>query len=183
VAVPNREKPERLACFFLDPLHLGPLHLADPSAIDADQMIVMRPLKLNLKLRLAARRGDPFGQPAFLEHLERPEYRHFADPLAFEGQVDLIHRDMPLGMQEKIHNLSALLRKPQPLIAQIFLEDLMDPRRVAFAARGPGWEKDKFLGRLRHGLIEIFFQEYELGAGEVKRRGRLSVLSFLLFAI
>ncbi len=161
--VPDREEAQRLAGLFLDALDFGPLHFADTPAIDADQMVMMRPLKLNFEFGLSARRSHTLGQTAFFEHLERSEDGDFPDAFAFESHVDLIHRDMLLGMQKKIHNLLALFGQPESLVSQIFLEDLMNPRGIAFAPGGPGWKKDKFFGDGSHLLIEIDFQYSILG--------------------
>jgi len=95
--MPDGKETQCFAGFFLNPLHLGPLHFADPPALDADQMIVMRALKLDLKLCLPPRRGHALGQPALFEHFERAKDGHFADPLALEGLIDVFHRDMLLA--------------------------------------------------------------------------------------
>jgi len=107
-------KAHRLAGFLLDPLDIRPLHFADPAAFDADQMVVMRPLVFNLELGPAARGGDAFGQPAFLEHFQRAEHRHYADAFSLERQIDLLHRDMLFGMEQEIHDLLALVVSLSP---------------------------------------------------------------------
>src|SRR5258706_15867900 len=65
---------------------------------------------------------------------------------------------MLLRMQKVIHDLLALFRVPQPLLGEVLLKYFVDPRCVAFAARGPGWEKNKFFGERSHVLIETGFQ-------------------------
>src|SRR5258708_40055640 len=79
MAVPERRKAQGFARFFLNPLHLGPLHLADSPAFDTNQMIVMRTLVLDLEFGLPVRGGHALGQAAFLQHLQGPKHRHLAD--------------------------------------------------------------------------------------------------------
>ncbi len=155
-----------LAGFFLDALDLRPLDLADPAALDADQMVVVRTLVFNLKFGMPGGRGDPLRESALFEHLQGPKYRHLSDPLMLERLIDIIHRDMTVGVKEEIDDHLALVRMAQPLIRQVLLKDFMDARDVTLPPRGPGRKKDQFFGGNRgHRLLKLPFNNNELGRG------------------
>src|SRR5258708_17397811 len=85
--VPERFKMQCLAGLVLDALNLGPLDFPDAAAIDADEMVVMRALVLDLELRHAVWGRNALGEMAFLDHLQRSEHGHLADAFGLDRLV------------------------------------------------------------------------------------------------
>jgi hypothetical protein len=134
---------------------------------------MMRTLKFDFEFGAAAGGGHALSQAALLEHFQCTEHSDFADAFAFERLVDVVQRHMPLRVEQKIHNGTALVGQAQVLVGQIFLKDLVYPGRVAFPAGRPCRKKNKFLGGLSHWLIEMIFQYTLSGAARSTLSGFL----------
>ena len=69
--------------FLLNSFDLGPLNLTNGTALNADQMIMMRSFVIYLEFGFAMGGGNAINELAFFQHLQGPEYRDLADSLPF----------------------------------------------------------------------------------------------------
>jgi len=161
----------------LEALHHGALELNDPAALDADHMIVVRPVRLELVFGSAVHRADLRHNPAFLQELDGAEDGRPADGgvLFLEGHVDFIHLKVPIGRHEQAEDLLPLTGQLQTLPAQMLLEGLEDGRQPGLELLGPpgvSWEKDNL--RSLHFLIETPNHSIEIESHYQVSRGPLS---------
>ena len=124
--VPLRHEAGLAAGVVLDLLEGGPAHLLNAAAGDADQVVVMRAVVLDLEARGPAAADDRGDEPALLEHLERAEHRGAAHPVRAQGEVDLILAEVRVGLEEMIKDEAALPGQAQAVLRQVLGERAHD---------------------------------------------------------
>ena len=67
----------------LGQLDFRPLDFHNTTAINADQMVMMGPLRFHFKAGAAIRNSNPFYQTAFFEHLDHSEDRDASNAPVF----------------------------------------------------------------------------------------------------
>ena len=73
--MPEGNKSMSMNRSILKTLHHGALEFDDPVALDADHMVVVRPVRFKFEFRTAVCRSDLGHQGAFLEKFDGPEDR------------------------------------------------------------------------------------------------------------
>ena len=108
-------KTEFFTGSILDLFHLRPLDFHDPSAIQADQVIMVRPFGFDFEARPAIGGGHPLDEPAFLEHLNGPEYRYLADAPVANPLMDIFKAQMAIRLQQVVQYGGSLRSKVEIL--------------------------------------------------------------------
>src|SRR5579883_1586975 len=157
VAVPFRREADLAAGLFLDLLELGPADLLDAAAGDADEVVVVRPLDVELEARRAVARHDVVEDLALLEHLQGAKDRRAAQAMLAQGGVDLLLAEVRVGLQEVVEDAPALVGQPQAVARQILGEERVDLAGVSRPVRR-GFRVKQELSVRRHARILTYFR-------------------------
>lgn len=119
VPMPFRQEARLAAGVVLDFFERGPAHLLDASAGDADHVVMMRAVVLDLEARGPPAADHGRDEAALLEHLERAEHRGAAYPVRTQGEEDLVLAQVMVGLEELLEDQAALSGQAQAVLREV----------------------------------------------------------------
>lgn len=126
VPVPLRHEAGLAAGVVLDLLEGGPAHLLNAPADDADQVVVMRAVELDLEAGGPIAADDRRDEAALLEHLERAKDGGPAHAVRAQGDVDLVLAQVMVGLEEMVEDQAPLAGQAQAVICEMLAEHAHD---------------------------------------------------------
>ena len=156
--VPLGSKPELAAGFFLDFFKFGPAHFLNAPARNADDVVVMRPLQINLKAPASGLIGNMIDKPALFKHLERAENRGLPYAMRPHRLENFLLAEVALRSEKKIKDAAALAGQPQAALLEMTAKDGVDFPRVVLSGN--------FAGQ----IVEFFHDDIVPYSGAIMRR-------------
>jgi hypothetical protein len=100
VAMPLNLKPNFFAGPFLNFFKNWPLDFLDAATGDADKMVMVRALKMDLKSRWAICSCDAAQKMRLFQHFEGSKHRGLSHPMLLKGGINLILSEMFFSVEK-----------------------------------------------------------------------------------